>query len=1179
MIQRKLHPDCIEEVKERTDIVDLISGFVGLKKRGQEFLGLCPFHDEKTPSFSVSPTKKLAYCFGCSWGGNAIKFLMELNKVSFTDAVMDLARSTGVRIQYEDGSSDDDYPVSLPRPHQPITPVKQQEQSEPQKDYTVDERRVIASVKRLLSGEGDAAKALKWLHQRGITREIIKRYQLGLEKRVVTPNEFNPEKKETYWAIAIFIPVPNRLGRFYVKKRVAPWLSDGERPSYLGKWAQFGVPASIWFTHNPDEAQETWFCEGEWDALLLGELARQQGKKVAVACSTAGAGSLPKQEELCRLPGVVTTFFDRDDAGTKGAQKLVEALGEKGRIALVPIKDDCNQKGWDVSNALDAGYTWEDFEAAASLASSYTPSVQKNQTSGDRTIIRDEWELKHGFGLLWLQKRVKHVLSKAKGFGKKPAKERKQSAPPNIIRYPQQPLPAREDYEGYNLPRIIFKKGHRLEVLVKLKELGWKFVCDRSFTGSGKSHEAGLLYPDPNGTNKIWYFDIHHTNPSTETVEEMTNMPPRHDGMIAVKGKFTPKGNPHLRWAKDDDVPTTPSLCHNAELFIELKQKGWDADTEKSTVKDEDGKAIERNPICKGCRFAGKCHQEIGEGYGYLKARREAIEARRIRASLNSAPLPDDYRYNEDITFLEEASRSLQGSKSLSAWENEVAQLWGYVERKAPGAFVALQSLRFALQDALEGKFDRIEKGTNRGADHETLIDNLPAPSAIADLPNLIFQVKQAMPSLKDVVEEPDSVTGLGGKWRNIGQFARNTFKSQATHQTKENIEALPPNVLSDALEVWAGVKQGSLRVYGKQLQVTVPNTNHADVLKACQFVVLLDATPNTKKLEKILGAPVLEIEEERLPLTNITVVNVDMKGMGSNQISDSCKSRQLALLEWIKQQHPEVKVLANKADSHLPLDGWWFNDNRGSNAFKGVEALAAFNTPRPNLGVIQDEYRALFGSLEGFEEYYQELIQSEIVQLIGRPRAHQYPEKQFTLYLTTTNQDLSYLTDLGCQVDSKEAFELTPLAGTSDQITRWKILQAVGQLQGQKLTQEAIASLIGKSQELVSKIAKEFGGWKTLKKILLALLGVYRDGNNFHSLTKHEKWQAETYLPGLLDKPPEDAVQGISKVIQVYGLRPFLRVLTAATPQTQVRLLTLVMQALPVSLQSELIVLVEGSG
>jgi hypothetical protein len=77
------------------------------------------------------------------------------------------------------------------------------------------------------------------------------------------------------------------------------------------------------------------------------------------------------------------------------------------------MKGDCNQKGWDVSNALDAGYTWEDFEAAASLASSYTPSVQKNQTSGDRAIIRDEWELKHGFGL-WFQKKVKHVLAKGK---------------------------------------------------------------------------------------------------------------------------------------------------------------------------------------------------------------------------------------------------------------------------------------------------------------------------------------------------------------------------------------------------------------------------------------------------------------------------------------------------------------------------------------------------------------------------------------------------------------------------------------------------------------------------------------------------------------------------------------------------------------------------------------------
>jgi DNA primase len=126
MMQRKrLHPDCIKEVNERTNIVDVISDFVGLKKRGKEYLGLCPFHDEKTPSFSVSPTKGLAYCFGCSWGGNAVKFLMDLNRVSFRDAVLDLARSTNILVRYEDGSTEYDYPDPLPRPLTPKATTSQ----------------------------------------------------------------------------------------------------------------------------------------------------------------------------------------------------------------------------------------------------------------------------------------------------------------------------------------------------------------------------------------------------------------------------------------------------------------------------------------------------------------------------------------------------------------------------------------------------------------------------------------------------------------------------------------------------------------------------------------------------------------------------------------------------------------------------------------------------------------------------------------------------------------------------------------------------------------------------------------------------------------------------------------------------------------------------------------------
>lgn len=361
--RKKLHPDFIEQVKERADVVEVISGYIALKKTGKEFLGCCPFHNESTASFTVTPHKGLAYCFGCAWGGGAIKFLMELNRVSFVDAVLDLARATNIPVRYEDGSTEYDYPDPLPRPLTPKAPVAKEEQT-PAKDYTVDEWRVNRSVERLLSGAGDAELALSWLEHRGITREMVKRYRLGLEKRIITPDQSKPDCKEEYWAIGIFIPVADRPGRFYVKKRPVPWLTGNERPEYLAKWAQFGLPATIWFSYNPPEATQTYFTEGEWDAVLLGELARQQGEKVAVACSTSGAGTVPKPEQLNRLPGHVIIFYDRDEAGVQGAQKLAAALKGRAIIGSVPMPNDCLVKGWDVSNAIQGGYRWEDFEAA-----------------------------------------------------------------------------------------------------------------------------------------------------------------------------------------------------------------------------------------------------------------------------------------------------------------------------------------------------------------------------------------------------------------------------------------------------------------------------------------------------------------------------------------------------------------------------------------------------------------------------------------------------------------------------------------------------------------------------------------------------------------------------------------------------------------------------------------------
>ena len=95
----RLHPDTIEQVKQKTDIVDVVSEHVVLRKGGKGFVGLCPFHQEKSPSFSVSPTKQMYYCFGCNAGGDAIKFLMEFGKRSFSEVVLDLARRYQVSVQ------------------------------------------------------------------------------------------------------------------------------------------------------------------------------------------------------------------------------------------------------------------------------------------------------------------------------------------------------------------------------------------------------------------------------------------------------------------------------------------------------------------------------------------------------------------------------------------------------------------------------------------------------------------------------------------------------------------------------------------------------------------------------------------------------------------------------------------------------------------------------------------------------------------------------------------------------------------------------------------------------------------------------------------------------------------------------------------------------------------------
>ncbi len=159
----RLHQDTIDEVKQRADIVDVVSERVVLRKRGKDFVGLCPFHNEKTPSFSVSPSKQMYYCFGCQAGGNVFKFIMELDKRSFAEVVLDLARQYQVPVQ-----------TFEPEQRQEL----QRQISERKQVYEILEVASRFYQHALWQPSGEAA-LLYLQQQRKLKDETIKEFQLG----------------------------------------------------------------------------------------------------------------------------------------------------------------------------------------------------------------------------------------------------------------------------------------------------------------------------------------------------------------------------------------------------------------------------------------------------------------------------------------------------------------------------------------------------------------------------------------------------------------------------------------------------------------------------------------------------------------------------------------------------------------------------------------------------------------------------------------------------------------------------------------------------------------------------------------------------------------------------------------------------------------------------------------
>ncbi|RKY99880.1 MAG: DNA primase, partial [Ignavibacteriae bacterium] len=153
----------IEEVRTAASVVDVVSEFVQLRKRGKNYIGLCPFHNEKTPSFTVSEEKQIFHCFGCHTGGNVFKFLMEYNKISFVEAVQDLAEQLGIELDY----AQTDYT---------------EQQSEQEILYDINTEAAKYFLNNLLNdAEGEGAR--KYLRERNIKTQTIRSFGLGYNLR------------------------------------------------------------------------------------------------------------------------------------------------------------------------------------------------------------------------------------------------------------------------------------------------------------------------------------------------------------------------------------------------------------------------------------------------------------------------------------------------------------------------------------------------------------------------------------------------------------------------------------------------------------------------------------------------------------------------------------------------------------------------------------------------------------------------------------------------------------------------------------------------------------------------------------------------------------------------------------------------------------------------------------
>lgn len=333
--------EIIEEVRSKNDIVDVISSYVKLQKKGSSYFGLCPFHNEKSPSFSVSREKQMYYCFGCGAGGNVFTFLMEYENYSFQEALKYLADRAGVELPEAEYS-------------------KEARERADQKAILLEINKVAAQYFYVQLKSPQGAHALSYLKDRGLSDEMIHSFGLGYSNKY-SNDLYQYLKSKGYRDELIvkagLVTVDERYGvsdKFW-NRVMFPIMDSNSRvigfggrvmgdakPKYLNspETMIFEKSRNLYGLNRARSSRKPYFllCEGYMDVISL----HQAGFSNAVA--SLGTALTPGHASLIkRYVKEVYLTYDSDEAGTKAALRAMPILKDVGITARIirmePYKD------------------------------------------------------------------------------------------------------------------------------------------------------------------------------------------------------------------------------------------------------------------------------------------------------------------------------------------------------------------------------------------------------------------------------------------------------------------------------------------------------------------------------------------------------------------------------------------------------------------------------------------------------------------------------------------------------------------------------------------------------------------------------------------------------------------------------------------------------------------------